>query len=205
MRLFEFNQPVKLYASKRYLKSAAAFARGYPAFAPALRSFLAAKIEHPLVPFGKKDEPFTGGGGGLKEAGAWHAHLVHGKVVLIYKSTASSVTLYDVVEHDGFEGKQMRVLGNFITTADVDPISAKDAALTPAEKAPVMTAAQKAELNDLLTFMVQADRDILKLAAAGDFSGLMEFVAMVPLPWESVLIEMGGTNRLRRYLNGILA
>ena len=118
--------------------------------------------------------------------------------MVIYKSTASSITLYDVAEHDNFEGKHQRALADFVAGADVQPIDA------PVTATVTLTPDQHKAFADLLAFMAEQDRDILDLAVKGDFAGLKEFVALIPLPWAALEATHGGRTGMRKYIKSIL-
>lgn len=192
MRLFEIETKVRIFATKRYLKNAAYYARGYPSFRASLEDFLKFKLSSPLVSWGGKDEPFTGG----LLTGIWHAHLIHGKVMVIYRPRADQIALYDVGEHNSFEGKAVMDLAKYVNNALLQPMQ------EPTNKK--LTPAQAAEFEQLIVFMVEQDRDILEAAARGDFAGLKEFVSLVPLDWASVVETNGGNTALRKKLKHML-
>lgn len=159
-----------------------------------MEEFIEFKRKSPLSVWGKKDEPFTSNN---VLGGVWHAHIIHGKVVVIYIATATQLALYDVLEHSEFDGKGTAGnLAKFIASADLSPYLA-----TATTK---LTPVQMAEFEQLISFMVEQDRDILEAAGRGDFSGLKEFVTLVPLDWASVVETNGGNTALRKKLKHML-
>lgn len=182
---------VRLLATKRYIKHAANYSRGYAGFRDKLAAFLKDKVASPLVSCGKKDIPFTGG----PLQGYWHAHIVHGKVVVVYDAAAETLSFYDVVEHDAFEGRGVKALADYLKSAKLEPYPISDAKLSPQDEV---------EFTQLLQFMKEQDRDVLESCLRGDMSGLKAFAVIVPLDWNAVVDSYGGSAALRRYIATIL-
>jgi hypothetical protein len=174
MKLFEvFQRPVQIVATKRFLKNAAFYVKGYPGVEATLREFLEAKVRKPNQPFGKKDGPFVAGA--LK--GIWHFHLFHGKVVLIYLVIDNQLRLYDVVEHAAFDSKSASgSLAEYIESlgrSDFMPYG------QPEEREASLSREQMQELEGLFFEMSIKDRDILETAARGQFADLFEFTRLM--------------------------
>ena len=55
------SQPFRIVATKRFIKNAAVYTKGYPGVEDVLRDFLEFKRYNPTEQFGKKDTMFTGG------------------------------------------------------------------------------------------------------------------------------------------------
>jgi hypothetical protein len=198
MRFFEIASPtLQLMATTRYLKNSATFLRGYAGLEKTLTDFLNFKLQNPTQLWGKKDERFTGGI--IKNA--FHVHLVHGKVILVYGVSGGALKLYDMVEHNDFEsGPSILSLATYIETADLRPIEFQGGPTTKP-----LSAEQKSELNELFYMMAAEDPDIVRAAIAGDLSGLMEFIRLtVDAPDEVVLDGFGGQAGLITTLSTIM-
>lgn len=199
MRFFEIASPkTKLLATKRFIKNAAFFSRGYPAVEKTLKDFLQFKINHPREQYGKKDAPFTGSA----LTGYNHVHLFHGKVVLVYKVNGNEISLYDVVEHNSFERSGVMALARYIQTAPLEPIT-----VDTKDSKKSLSTDQMEELESLLYEIAAQDPHILKAAASGQWEDLFDFVWMVipeEIDKDAVFTAYGGQAKFKKKLAAIL-
>lgn len=199
MRFFEVASPnTKIVASNRFLKNAAFFLRGYPTLKQVLHDFLVFKQAHPREQFGKKDAPFTGS----KLAGQYHAHLVHGKVIVVYGFRGDTICLYDMVEHTAVDTQlAINSMVSFIASLDTSSMQP----VKVGEDAPTLKPEQKQELTDLFYEMAVQDADILASAARGDFADLMTYCDLVvDAPHETTITSFGGKEEFQKLLQLIL-
>jgi hypothetical protein len=200
MRLFEIEtQQSQIVATKRFLKNSAFYFRGYPGIEATLKEFLHFKQQNPKAQFGKKDIPFTGGP--LK--GLFHVHLIHGKVILVYGLRGNQIRLFDMVEHDDFEGKSIPALAKYIDSLGMNDLSPVK---TGAKPTPSLTAEQKQELSELFWEMGVQDRDILEDAAKGNIESVMEFCRMTVEGADdtAILAALGGKEGLIKAATTVL-
>lgn len=169
MRFFEIaSKRIPILATKRFIKNAAFYTRGYPAVEKTLRDFLLFKTANPREQFGKKDTPFTGG----PLVGRNHVHLFHGKVILVYDVRDGALRLFDVVEHNGFERSGVEAMAKYIRTATLEPVQ------QPVE-AKEIPAETKAELDNLFYEIAVQERDVIDTALEGDWEHLFDYIRMV--------------------------
>lgn len=199
MRFFEIASPrYRIMATKRFMKNAAVFLRGgYPALAKTMKEFLEFKSENPNTPFSKKDLTFRGSNKVLRSF--WHAHLVHGKVIVLYQPVENEIRLYDMVDHTATEGSTFaNTLSHYVaglSRNDFTPVAIKGA------EADAVTPAEKRELDELLWEMSAQDRDILVAATKGDLVDLMEFMTLtVEKPAEALISAYGGQEGLAAFI-----
>ena len=206
MRFFEIASPrAKIVATKRFMKNAAVYLRGgYKGLDKVFRDFLEFKSENPTTPYGVKDTPFGGGNKALQ--GIWHCHLIHGKVIVIYKAVGSEVQLYDMVEHTAVEGgsKQTNSISDYIASlgsSDFTPVAVQDHSAPAA-----LSADTKRELDDLMYEMAAQDRDILLSAARGDFVDLMEFMRLAApdVSDDAIIAAYGGAQGLQAHIRQVM-
>lgn len=200
MRFYEIASPrLKLVATKRFVKNTAFYSRGgYPAFEKTLRQFLDFKTQNPREPFNRKDSPFVAGS---PLAGYAHCHLVHGKVVVIYAVKDNELRLYDVTEHDTFEGKGMQTLRAYLRSADLEPVGQSETKAS-------LSAEQKAELDELFYEIAAQEREVINDALKNDWSHLFDYIRMVideeTAADEVIFAAYGGKNGMAKFLAAIL-
>lgn len=194
MRFFEIASPqTKVFATKRFIKNAAFFSRGYPAVEKTLKDFLQFKVKNPREQYGKKDAPFTGSA----LTGYNHVHLFHGKVVLVYHADGNALNLYDVVEHNSFERSGVMALAKYIKTAPLEPFKVDTA---DPER---LTKEHTKELEGLLYEIAAQDPHIIKAAVNGQWDDLFDFLWMVlpeELGTEAIFAAYGGEAAFKKKL-----
>lgn len=201
MRFYEIASPrLKLVATKRFVKNAAFYSRGgYPAFEKTLRQFLEFKVQNPREPFNRKDTPFTSGS---PLAGYWHCHLVHGKVVVIYNYDSNNLLLYDVTEHDSFEGKGVGTMRAYLRSAELEPLAQND------QQPSKLSSDDKSELDNLFYEIAAQERDVIDQALKGDWSHLFDYIRMLveesSASDETIFAAYNGQDGLRSFLADIL-
>ena len=196
MRLLEVaTDSLQILATKRFVRDLAFYLRGYPQLKKIFQEFCADKVFGRQ--FGKKDVPYTGS----KLAGYWHAHLVHGKVIVVYRLQHNVLSLFHLGEHDDAEGSGIISLANYIESLsnnDFMPLS-----VFPEE--PKLTNDQKKLLNELFFEMAASDPDIIRAAIDGDITDLMYFAAeTVQESKDTILDGFGGEERLVQIVARIL-
>lgn len=199
MRFFEIASPqTKVFATKRFIKNAAFFSRGYPAVDKTLKDFLQFKIKNPREQYGKKDAPFTGSA----LTGYNHVHLFHGKVVLVYQVKGNELHLFDVVEHNSFERSGVMALAKYIQSASLEPIQQD----TKTKKGS-LPKEQMEELESLLYEVATQDPHIIKAAISGQWDDLFDFIWMI-LPEEigtkTVFAAYGGETKFKKKLTALV-
>lgn len=74
-----------------------------------LNEFLRFKQENGMKPYGAKDAPMN------HDISAWHYHVVHGKVIILYSLDDTHIELYRVLEHADYDSaKQCSAIGRYI-------------------------------------------------------------------------------------------
>lgn len=201
MRFYEIASPrLQILATKRFIKNAALYSRGgYPAFEKTLRQFVEFKTQNPREAFNRKDSPFVANS---PLSGYAHCHLVHGKVVLIYTTKENQLRLYDVCEHDAFEGKGMQTMRTYLKGAGLEPMEVgHDAADT-------LDSEIKSELDELFYEIAAQERDVIVSALGGDWPHLFDYIRMVvdeeTATDETIFSAYGGKDGLVKFLSGVL-
>lgn len=219
MRFLEVaGQPLKIVATKRFLKNAPDFLRGYPGLDKTLKEFVDFKAMNPLADWGRKDAVFTGGQqvGHLR-----HVHLVHGKVIVLYEIVGGELRLYDMVSHKGIDKQEMGRFGDYHRHlgdgdfAGYAPAVKQKLKLNPElfppeddwelEARVVLPEEQMQELEALFYEMAVQDRDIIEAALHGNFADIMEFMTMVAPEDPTTLLNVyGGAEGFQQHLRDIL-
>lgn len=176
----------------------------------ALKDFIETKKQDSTQRFGLKDWPFTGGGPAAKQF--WHCHLVHGKVVVIYRIVSGVLYLYKLSDHDGASmgsGHQFTTMGN----SELGAFSLDD------DQKIEITKAVKQDVNQLFYEMAvdgAGGNTVLRKAVSGDFSELQEFIVLTcqmydeyaafdeDLLFQAVVEAMGGPERLREVIQSVM-
>jgi len=112
---------VTLATTKRFDKEFASFVRKFPNLVYEFDEFLTSKIADIDKPFGKKDTQWSGGAvAGL--TGWWHAHLLFGQIMIIYRPVGKKLVLASVTDHLSVEGKGLRIrsLGEYLSKVNLE-------------------------------------------------------------------------------------
>jgi len=203
MRLFEITEtrsPI-IVVTKRFKKNYEHYARGYPGLGDKTEKFLAAKQANPSGSLGVNDKPFTGG----PLTGIMHVHLVHGKVMLIYAVRNDQIRLYDIGEHNDFEGKKVNHLADYIK-------SLGDDSFVPDFEHVVeeLTTEQKKTIIHLIYEMATNAEDLKILQAAAktknyqELMGYFEMVVVDQSP-DVIIHSFGGADGLSRAIKAVMA
>lgn len=187
----------------------------YPDARKTLEDFFRWRTEPgPVAPFGAKDSPLKG----KYLGGVWHAHLVYGQELLIYRIFKESVHCYCIVDHTFVVSQpKQKSLSKIINKLEAGGLLPFDpAAHLPAQNdAPVevnapailaglpapLAADEVSAVTDLLyEFGAHPqDRVVVKKAAAGDFEDLKTYLGCVldrdmesSAEWELVTAAFGG-------------
>lgn len=161
----------KVLATKRFQKNFQKFDRGYPVIRNVLIDFLDYRKTAPRnVPWSKKDYAFPSG----PVKGIWHVHLFHGKVILVYDVTETTVLLYDIVEHDGIEGRAVMTLAEYVH--GLQPSDFVPFEMVSGSSLPII---DRKIVADFLWELVQEDAEILHQVAEGRFDELFEYTRMM--------------------------
>lgn len=215
MRFFEIATPrLQIVATRRFIKNASSYFRSFSGVEKAFREFVEFKNHSPKEQFGIKDIPMTGNDL-LKNI--MHCHLVHGKVIVLYRIIDGVLWLYDIVEHSAFDTKtSARNLGAFIQSLNAgdfqpfEPPAPKKMRVQVGEpwelEARVaLPPEQMQELDALFYEMVGQDRDIIDAAIRGEFRDIMEFMTLVVPEKPSTLLQVyGGPEGFKEHLRQIL-
>lgn len=212
MRFFEIATPrLKLVATRRFIKNASSYFRSYSGVAKAFRDFIEFKNQNPKAQFSVKDTMFTGNDV-LKNV--MHCHLIHGKVIVVYRIIDGTMWLYDMVEHTAVENKAARNLGMFIQSlnrsdfAPYEPpqkMRGQVGEPRELEVRVVLEPEQMQELDGLFYEMVSQDRDVIDSAIAGDFRDIMEFMTLAVDEKPDTLLQVyGGAEGFKSHLQNIL-
>lgn len=190
-------------ATKRFEKAYDHYARGYPAVAATLADFIEFRRTHGWQDrWSIKDSPLTGN---YMPRNTWHAHLEHGKVIVIYQMSNDLLKLIDIVEHNDVEGgsKSSDALAKWIdklTDASFEPWSPPTSKTLPDE---TLTPDEIGEVEKLI-WELAAHPDSIKKVAAGDFSEWLELCRMaIEQDWpdatkDRLAIEaMGGVEAIK--------
>jgi hypothetical protein len=168
--------PRVIRIARRCRKEFEEFAAAFPDFERLFDDFLRTKaLSDPPPLFGKKDGPL---GSNLKVlSGYWHAHIVYGKALVIYRVDAAYLTLFRITDHLAVESGRMAQLG-----LQVGSIAAKDEWDTldlPGQRLP---SEQEQAARDLFAMMKEHPADYRTLAAfvAGKSTEALTYVGMVP-------------------------
>lgn len=195
MRLLEVDDlALTIRATRRFMKSLATYLKGYPQLEKNLRDFCADKALGKR--YGRKDAPYTG----APLRGTWHAHLVHGKLIVIYDLRNGTLDLFDLSDHDATEGKGVVDMAKYIR--GLRPSDLTGVNLGAGEEAPSgLPADEVAALRDLFYEIAASDPGIIRAALAGDLSDLLYFAqATIERDRETILVGLGGRNALMREL-----
>lgn len=196
MRLHEIEQAFRIRATKRFLKNLSAYLKGYTALSTTFRKFCEAKAKGQR--FGRKDGPFSAGSP-LK--GVNHSHLIHGKVVVIYRSNPAWLDLYDIVEHNGFEGPRIGALAAYVRSV----VPADFTNLNTETKTLKLVPDQLRELDHLFYDVATSDRPIINAALNGDLTDLMYFAReTVDADDETIFASYGGEIGFQSHLATIV-
>ena len=112
---------VTIATTKRFDKEFASFVRKFPDLVHEFDMFHTSKIADIDMPFGKKDTQWSGGSvSGL--TGWWHAHLLFGKIVIIYRPVGKKLVLASVTDHLSVEGTGLRIrsLGEYLSKVNLE-------------------------------------------------------------------------------------
>lgn len=204
MRLFEIEAPtLKIEATKRFMKNASTYLRGYAQLEKNLNEFLNFKIKNPRTRFNNKDTLLTGGI--IKNT--MHCHLVHGKVILLYRVTNDTLLLIDIVEHTLLDAQSnINKLGTFIDSLDQSDFVPYQMRVRGEPAAMVnLPEDQKSELEGLFYEMAVSDRDIIQSALENKFDEIKEFIELtVPQQINTVIASYGGPEGFKDHLKAIL-
>ena len=114
MKLPEVLAASRAGITKRFTKSLGYYARGYSGLDKTFRDFCQSKSQG--LKYGKKDIPFLGN---PQLRGFMHAHLVHGKVIVVYRVRNGTLFLYDIVEHNSVEcGRELQKLTTYMLSVE---------------------------------------------------------------------------------------
>lgn len=192
MRLFEIVSPsFKIKDTKRFLKNFAYYMRGYPQLEQNFIDFC--DVKRLGERFGSKDLPFTGDA----LVGYMHAHLVHGKVIVIYSLRDNVLKLYDIGEHSITDGKNAVKMKNYIKSLDDNDFDILN--LNPE---PELSDENKKELSDLLQYFAASDPDFLKNASVSDLLDYMR--ETVDSTDKTILNYYSGENGLKVAVSKIM-
>jgi hypothetical protein len=134
-----------------------------------LRDFLLFKQTTGIKPIGPKDAPMGHG------IAAWHCHLVHGKVIVLYAVDDTHIELYRILEHADYDSpKQTMALKKYV--AHLHPSDFVEYILPPEFSSKTITFSPEifSEIEEMIYTLTQntEDREILtQFATSG--SGLL--------------------------------
>lgn len=114
------REPFVIAATRRFIRNYQDY-KNHPVVKKEFKSFLDSKENNINLPFGKKDGAWVmdpSSVRGLK--GWWHAHLLFGRAIVIYKPVGNRLILADITDHKSVEGfgKAIWRLGEYLQTVD---------------------------------------------------------------------------------------
>jgi hypothetical protein len=208
MRFWEIARPgqkIKIQATTRFMKALPAFVREYDTLAGKFHDFIEFRKTHPATePYGPKDNNFNNADLITKIK---HVHLIHGKVIVFYKVTNDTMSLYAIVNHNEYDQKNAtaRLVNWLNSMTQADFVRFDD---QPKSSAPVISAGQIQDIKDLLWEMAadpDAKDDLVK-ATKGDFSGMMDFLtSLLPVEGSVLIAALGGATALQTMVTHILS
>jgi hypothetical protein len=176
MRLFEILEARVLYrwATDRFVKDFAHFSTIEPKLPEELQKFLIFRDENlPTEKYGKKDTMFANA---KLKVRIKHAHLFFGKIIVFYRQTESDIYLYLLCNHAAYndDAKVISLINWFNRQDDSDFSSF--ALNVVSQHVSLISAQEKATLEQFLWEAAGEFRDLLEKAASGDLTELMEYL-----------------------------
>lgn len=211
MRLYELTEinrtPV---ATNRFMNDLEKVMMSVPSAADDLAAFIEFKrTALPNAKFGKKDDRFRND----YLSNFWHWHLVHGKLIVVYQTTATLLKLVTIINHKIIDGVAPRSWANWLdslTPSDYFPFT-----IPGEEDVHEITHDEKENIIKLFWEMAlnPSDRTYLEDLVNGKWSeDLHDFmVSMVTQPisdfqkWEAILKGFGEEDGLVDAVRKVLA
>lgn len=185
-------------ATGRFIRNYQAF-QNHPVVKNEFPKFLKTKEKNINTPFGKKDTVFTDAGR-LGLHGWWHAHILHGRVIVIYKPVGHRLILADITDHKSQDKGPASVrLGQYLQTVDIGlsggetPANSTVTNLTDTELSDMgfktsqepSAPSAKIDLKQLESLIYTAatnaqDRQLMIAYRKGENDEFSEFIQLVP-------------------------
>lgn len=197
MRLYELERPIGVMATRRYINNLKKYLRGggYPNLKDTVEDFIRFKVKNPRTQRGKGDRPFTGG----PLSGISHYQVVNGKVMLIYRVKDDNLVLYDINDHDTYEGSGVVNLANFISSAHAEKLDSKP------EPSSDIPQDDMRIIEEFLWEISASDPDIAITAKDGHPEDLLVFLSMaVPHSEQAILRALGGKEGISKKISKII-
>lgn len=169
--------PRAIMMSRRCQKEAAEFGKSFPDFKKIFLDFVNVKISHdPPVLFGKKDGPLGGSSNAVFDQRYWHAHIIFGKAIIIYRIDRDNLYLYRVTDHLAVEGSGIKQLARSLNDPEWTSIQA------PSSE-PQLSPEQEELAKDLFQTMREHpdDYNVLRTFALGKSTRIQDYTEMVGL------------------------
>lgn len=205
MRLSEIklsNPPSMVLITREFDRDYREFAAQNPDVVPSkLLAFCRIKINNEPI---TGDDMFTG----APLTGYRHYQVITGKCILIYRQVNSGLRLFELVEHNEYEGRRQHHLAarldKYSKSSDSDLIQIDpEQYFSGKEPEPELTDADIDEVNDLVYYLISEGLHILKLALEKNDWG--EFFDLVSghSP-ESVFTAFGGVEKFKTYIKDLI-
>lgn len=170
MLLYEILEPVRaVTATARFRETYKAFRRQYSSLDSTLAAFVGFRCRHrPDEPYAIKDAPFTVQS---ELRGYRHYHMVHGRVILIYKVTPTELQLACLTDHSYSTAAGSNRLINFLHSPGTS--------YERLGRLHTLTAVQRQSISELLFQMAAEDRATLEQSVSGDLTDLLDYARLV--------------------------
>lgn len=170
------------------------FSRARETIATKLNIFIAFRQTHPDRLAFNADDTYYGTDSPLR--GFRHVHLHHGKCIVVYKTTADSILLLAMCDHQAEDAP--RALSNYlnnISATDLAPF-AEDQAFEPN---PELVEAIRNDVFEL----VASDPDVIRQSLRGDDT-LIDYLS-ARAPAETIMASLGGEEKFDAFLRKALS
>lgn len=198
-------------ATNRFIDNFPKFSNMYPTFRENLLRFIEFRKKNRTdIPFNSKDGRLTGGS--LGQLSARRVHIIFGKAIVIYEVKNHQIFLYDIIEHTGYEGKNIDSLASYIRSLSPNNFSpfVPGEAKTKTVKKPIekLTNDQLETMIALYKLLAENPNDIevLEKLARNDIDDFMDW-AKISLnvdkdndSYDNVIIKsLGGRNQMVKF------
>jgi mRNA-degrading endonuclease YafQ of YafQ-DinJ toxin-antitoxin module len=189
-------RPLIARQTSRFEREFDRFAKSDAAVARRLVSFLEHKLINPTQPWDRKDTAFNN----KRLKSFRHAHLVLGKVIIIYEITQGQLRLCACVEHKQVEGatKALITYLDGLTGDSFGPLRTK-----PQEKQ--LSRDQRREVIDLIYEIAASDVPILRAVLGGNADEFLDYVEITVEEDRVVILRsFGGIEGLQKEIHTVL-
>jgi hypothetical protein len=204
MWLYEILTPARvLTATTKFRDTFKTFRKIHAGLEQTLRDFIEFRLTHrPDEAYGAKDTAFVS----RELRGFRHFHMVHGRVILIYRLTPTELRLCLVMDHNYSTKQGQTSLGNYLNNPNISYD-----ALAPERPSVTLSKQQLDAISQLFFEYAAEDRAGLVHAISDDLSDLMDFIRhVIDAPWSNdekdraTLTAYGGVEGLRQEVKRVL-